>query len=157
MDGKVIWHQGLTFTGTAGTGFEVPLGAEAEVGGANDGFRPIELMAVSLSGCTAMDVLSILRKKQQEITGFEVRTHTDDAEDFPKVFTRIHITYLVTGHKVDLAAVLRSIELSVTKYCAAYAMISRVAPIEQVYEIYEDTGDGKTRLVQKGVYQPQPN
>jgi putative redox protein len=73
------------------------------------------------------------------------------------VFTRIHITYLVTGHKVDLAAVLRSIELSVTKYCAAYAMMSRLAPIEQVYEIYEDMGDGKSKLVQQGLYQPNPN
>lgn len=63
MDAKATWHEGLSFTGTADSGFQVRLGADPEVGGANDGFRPLELMAVSLAGCTAMDVISILRKK----------------------------------------------------------------------------------------------
>ena len=63
MDAKVTWQQGLSFTGSANTGFEVPLGVDPDVGGANDDFRPLELMAVSLAGCTAMDVISLLRKK----------------------------------------------------------------------------------------------
>ena len=67
MDAKVIWQQGMHFTGTATTGFELPLGAGEAEGGANDGFRPLELMAVSLAGCTAMDVISILKKKQQVV------------------------------------------------------------------------------------------
>jgi putative redox protein len=155
MDAKVIWQQGLSFTGKAGTGFELPLGAEPEVGGADDGFRPLELMAISLVGCTAMDVVSVLKKKQQDVTAFEVRTHAEQAGDFPKVFTHAVITYLVTGHDVDEAAVVRSIELSATKYCPAQAMLSKVVPMDLVYEIYEDEGSGKTKLVKQGIYKPQ--
>lgn len=155
MNATVAWRQGLSFTGKADTGFEVPLGADPEVGGANDGFRPLELMAVSLAGCTAMDVISILTKKKQEVTAFEVKVHAEQAEEFPKVFTQAVITYLVTGHAVDEAAVLRAIELTATKYCPAQAMLGKVVPMELVYEIYEDEGSGKTRLAKRGKYQPQ--
>ncbi len=155
MNATVAWRQGLSFTGKADTGFEVPLGADPEVGGANDGFRPLELMAVSLAGCTAMDVISILTKKKQEVTAFEVKVHAEQAEEFPKVFTHAVITYLVTGHAVDEAAVLRAIELTATKYCPAQAMLGKVVATELVYEIYEDEGSGKTRMVKRGKYQPQ--
>ena len=152
MDAKVIWQQGLHFTGTAATGFEVPLGAEAELGGANDGFRPLELMAVSLAGCTAMDVISILKKKQQAVTAFEVKVQADQAQEFPKVFTHTFITYLVTGHNLDELAVRRSIELSATKYCPAQAMLGKVVPMELHYEIYEGESAEKRTLVKNGTY-----
>jgi putative redox protein len=152
MNATVAWRQGMSFTGKAGTGFEVPLGADPMVGGANDGFRPLELMAVSLAGCTAMDVISILTKKKQEVTAFEVKVHADLAEEFPKVFTRAVITYLVTGHAVDEAALLRAIELSATKYCPAQAMLGKVVPMELFYEIYEDEESGTRRLVKQGKY-----
>ena len=155
MNATVSWHQGMSFTGKADSGFEVPLGAEPEVGGADDGFRPIELMAVSLAGCTAMDVISILTKKKQVVTSFEVKVCTVEAEEFPKVFTQAVITYRVTGRDVDEVAILRAIELSATKYCPAQAMLGKVVPMELVYEIYEDEGSGKTRLVKQGKYQPQ--
>ena len=155
MNASVAWRQGLSFTGKADTGFEVPLGADPIVGGANDGFRPLELMTVSLAGCTAMDVISILTKKKQEVTAFEVKVNADQAQEFPKVFTQAVITYLVTGHAVDETAVLRAIELSATKYCPAQAMLGKVVPMELVYEIYEDEGSGKTRMVKRGKYQPQ--
>jgi putative redox protein len=154
MNATVVWRQGLSFTGKADTGFVVPLGATTEVGGDNDGFHPLELMAVSLAGCTAMDVISILAKKKQEVTAFEVRVHTKQAEEFPKVFTHAVITYLVTGRALDEAAVKRAIELSETKYCPAQAMLAKVVPMEHVYEIYEDEGNGKTRLAKRGKYQP---
>jgi putative redox protein len=155
MNATVAWRQGLSFTGKADTGFEVPLGAEPEVGNVDDGFRPLELMAVSLAGCTAMDVISILTKKKQEVTAFEVKVHAEQAEEFPKVFTRAVITYLVTGHAVDEVALLRAIELSATKYCPAQAMFNKVVPMELVYEIYEDEGDGITRQMKQGKYQSQ--
>jgi putative redox protein len=154
MNATVTWQQGLSFRGKANSGFELPLGTDPEVGGANDGFRPLELMAISLAGCTAMDVISILRKKQQNVTAFEVKVKAQQAEDFPKVFTHAVITYLVTGHAVDEAAVHRSIELSVTKYCPAQAMLSKVVPMELVYEIYEVAGDEKSKLVKRGIYSP---
>ena len=137
MDAKVTWQQGLTFTGTADSGFSVPLGADPAVGGADDGFRPLELMAVSLAGCTAKDVISILKKKRQEVTAFEVRVHAEQAQKHPHVFTHVKIECLVTGHHVDPAAVERAIELSKTRYCPAQAMLARVAEIELSYQIIE--------------------
>ncbi|MGD0751898.1 MAG: OsmC family protein [Anaerolineales bacterium] len=154
MDAKVIWQQGLHFSGTAASGFEVPLGSEVEAGGAEDGFRPLELMAVSLAGCTAMDVISILRKKQQAVTAFEVKVQADQAQEFPKVFTHVFITYLVTGHNVDEQALHRSIELSATKYCPAQAMLGKVVPMELRYEIYEGESAKKHALVKTGIYTP---
>ena len=155
MDANVIWSQGMSFAGQAETGFEVPLGADPAVGGANDGFRPLELMAVSLAGCTAMDVISILRKKQVDVSAFKVKVHADQAETFPKVFTQMVITYLITGHNVDEVAVLRAIELSATKYCPAQAMLGKVAPMQLTYQIFEDEGGGKAGLVKQGTFQPQ--
>ena len=154
MDAKVIWQQGLHFSATADSGFEVPLGAEAESGGAEDGFRPLELMAVSLAGCTAMDVISILKKKQQVVTAFEVKVQSDQAQVFPKVFTHSLITYQVTGHNVDEQAVRRSIELSATKYCPAQAMLSKVVPMELRYEIYEGDSPENRSQVKTGIYTP---
>lgn len=148
MDAKVVWKDGLSFTGAAESGFTLPLGADPAVGGANDGFRPLELLAVGLAGCTAMDVISILRKKQQRVTAFEVKVHADRAEEHPKVFTRLAITYVVTGRAVDEAALLRAIELTATKYCPAQAMFSRIIPTELLYEIYEEDG----RLVKRGTF-----
>ena len=137
MDATVIWKQGLTFTGTADTGFQVPLGANPDVGGDNDGFRPLELMAISLAGCTAMDVISLLQKKRQQVTGFEVRVHAERATDFPRVFTKMDVVYIVTGKAVEEAAVERSIELSVTKYCPAQAMLSKAVEINHSHQILE--------------------
>jgi putative redox protein len=150
MDTKVSWHQGLSFTGTADTGFQVPLGALPEAGGANDGFRPLELMLVSLAGCTAMDVISILSKKRQQVTAFDVRVQATQAQEHPRVFTYAVITYLVSGHAIDEAALRRAIELSATRYCPAQSMLARVVPMELKYKIYEEGG----ALVKEGVLVP---
>jgi putative redox protein len=152
MDAKVIWKQGLSFTGTSNSGFDVPLGTDFDSGGDNDGFRPLELMGVSLAGCTAMDVVSILRKKQQKVSAFEVKVHADQAVDHPKVFTHTVITYIVTGHGLDETALRRSIELSTAKYCPAVAMLAKVVPIEFFYEIYEGEGSVDRKLVKTGTY-----
>jgi putative redox protein len=139
MNAKVTWKGGLTFTGTADTGFSVALGADPSVGGDNDGFRPMELIAVGLVGCTAMDVISILRKKRQQITDFEAHVHADRALDHPRVFTTIHINYKVTGHDVDEAAVKRAIQLSEDKYCPGQAMLRKAVEITSSYEISESS------------------
>ncbi len=150
MDAKVNWHGGLSFTGQANSGFTVNLGADPSVGGANDGFRPMELMAISLAGCTAMDVISILRKKRQDVTAFDVQVHADQAHEHPHVFTQATIEYLVTGHNVDEKAVLRAIELSATRYCPAQNMLNKVIPITLRYRIFEEGGE----QVAQGVYEP---
>jgi putative redox protein len=138
MQAKVIWSQRLSFSGTADTGFSLPLGAKPQVGGDNDGFRPMELIALGMAGCTAMDVISILQKKRQEITSFEVIVNGQRADEHPRVFTHIDIEYRIRGVDVDEAAVKRAIELSETKYCPAQAMLGDVVPIELKYTIESD-------------------
>jgi putative redox protein len=155
MDAKVTWKSGMSFDGSANTGFVVPLGSDPSVGGANDGFRPLELMAVSLAGCTSMDVVSILAKKRQDVTAFEVQVHAEQQSEHPHVFTRAVITYFITGHNVEEAAVVRAIELSATKYCPAQSMLAKAFPMALNYEIYEDNADDK-QLVKKGSWVPEP-
>jgi len=153
MDAKVTWDHGMTFEGTADTGFTVPLGASPKVGGDNDGFRPMELMAVSLAGCTAMDVISIMRKKRQEITAYEVSVNADRAEEHPKVFTQASILYKVTGKEIDEDALRRAIQLSADRYCPAQGMLDKVMPIELHYEIYEANDNGEPTLRVEGHFE----
>jgi putative redox protein len=138
MNASAKWLHGMSFVGSADSGFEAPLGAESAVGGADDGFRPIELLLVGLAGCTGMDVISILRKKRQEVTGFEVKIHADRAAEHPRVFTNIMIEYVFRGRKLDAAAVERAIELSETKYCPAQSMLIKAASIQHTYTIVEE-------------------
>jgi putative redox protein len=152
MDAIVKWHDGLSFTATAGSGYSAPLGAETAVGGSEDGFRPLELIAAGLAGCTAMDVISILQKKRQAVTAFEVHVHARRAEQHPRVFTRADIEYYIIGSQVDQTAVLRAIELSATRYCPAQAMLGQVFPITLKYRIYEQEAGGERRLVSSGEF-----
>jgi putative redox protein len=135
MDVKVTWKSKLSFNGSGESGYTLPLDSEHEVGGEGLGFRPMELIAIGLAGCTAMDTISILQKKRQDVTGFEVQVHAERAAEHPKVFTHIVVEYIVEGHHVDPSAVERSIELSATKYCPAQAMLSKSVKIDHKYSI----------------------
>ena len=137
MKAKVVWSSGLSFTGTAETGFDVPLGAHQDVGGDNDGFRPMEMLALGVAGCTAMDVISILKKKREDVTAFEVSVHAEQAGEHPKVFTQMRIHYVVSGTHINPQSVERAMELSASKYCPAQAMFKDVLPIQLSYEIKE--------------------
>ena len=137
MKAKVVWSSGLSFTGTAETGFDVPLGAHPDVGGDNDGFRPMEMLALGVAGCTAMDVISILKKKREDVTAFEVSVHAEQAGEHPKVFTQMRIHYVVSGTHINPQSVERAMELSASKYCPAQAMFKDVLPIQLSYEIKE--------------------
>jgi putative redox protein len=138
MDATVKWDHGFTFSGAANSGFIVPLGAKKEGGGEGDGFTPLELVLVGLAGCTAMDVISILEKKRQDVTGFEVKAHADRAADHPRVFTDITVEYIVRGRNINPEAVDRAIELSETKYCSASAMLRMAANIRHTVQIIEE-------------------
>ena len=148
---KVVWNGKLSFTGTADTGFELKLDGKKEVGGEGQGFLPMELIATGLAGCTAMDVISILSKKRQAVTGFEVRVRADRAGEHPKVFTQAVIEYHVAGQGIEEAAVVRAIELSSVRYCPAQAMLGEVMPIELEYLIYEAGDNGAQTLKTRGV------
>lgn len=149
MDAKVTWKGNMAFEGIAPSGMPVLLDS-AETDRLGPG--PMELVAISMAGCTAMDVISILKKKQQDVTAFEVKVHADRADDYPKVYTRAELVYEVTGHSVDSAAVLRAIELSIQKYCPVHAMLSKAFPIRQRYVIFEDDGNDSRRVAAEGEY-----
>lgn len=153
MKANVIWRGNLAFDGQTDSGFPIALDADNAAGGTNSGPRPMELIALGLAGCTAMDVISILSKKRQEVTRFEVRVDAPRAEEHPKVFTSAVITYIISGKNIDEASILRAIELTSTKYCPAQAMLGQAFPIELQYEIYEDEGDGHQRLTHQGIWQ----
>ena len=137
MDAKVTWKERMTFSGKSDSGFELPLGTYPELGGDDDGFRPLELLAIGLAGCTAMDVISILTKKKQAVRDFEVKVHAERAEEHPKVFTHLTIEYVVSGQNIDRPAVERAVELSETKYCPAQAMFKKIVPIDLMITINE--------------------
>ena len=132
MEAKVVWKGGMSFAGSSESGFIVPLGTSPSVGGDDDGFRPLELIAVGLAGCTAMDVVSILKKKRQEVSTFEVNVHAQQNETHPKVFTHLLIEYVIKGENLSREAVERAVELSAEKYCPAQAMLKQATPMELI-------------------------
>ena len=131
---------GMRFEGEAGSGFRLTMDSDGDHGGADAGFRPMELLLVSLAGCTAMDVISILRKKREDVTGYEVRVAGARAEDHPRVFIDVTVTHIVTGRHVRPESVARAVELSETKYCGANATLSKTARVTHTYEIREAEG-----------------
>ncbi len=137
MNAKVTWQGKMAFDGTADRGYHLPLDSEPAVGGEGKGFAPFELLAIGVVSCTAMDVISILQKKRQDVTGLEVKVHAERATEHPKVFTHLQIEYVVTGKRLDPAAVERAVQLSDEKYCGAIAMIRQVAPVEHTITILE--------------------
>jgi putative redox protein len=131
VEAKVTWQKKMSFVGTGKFGLTVPIDTSIENGGDSSGFSPMELLLVGLAGCTAMDVISILEKKRQKVSRFEVRVNGERASEHPKVFTNIVVEYIVGGESIDRAAVDRAVELSETKYCSAMAIISKTAKIER--------------------------
>jgi putative redox protein len=135
---KVVWKQNMSFDGSAASGFTVPLSTSVQSGGDGDGFSPMELVLVCLAGCTGMDVISILQKKRQDVTNFEVHVvETERATEHPKIYTRIVLEYIVTGRNVERAAVERAVELSATKYCSVSGMLDKTAQIETRVTVLE--------------------
>jgi putative redox protein len=153
MKAAVQWKENMTFVGMPDSGFPVQMDADSSLGGTNQGVRPMEMVALGLAGCMGMDVISILKKKRQQVTGFNVKVNAPRSHDYPKVFTSAQIMFVVTGNHVDEAALLRAIELSVTKYCPVHFMLAQAFPMEVHYEIYEDEPDGTHRQVAQGIWQ----
>jgi putative redox protein len=131
-DVTAVWRDDLEFDATAGSGFSVKVDGHTQTG-----FSPMELVLVGLAGCTGNDVIEILRKMRQDVTGLEVRVHGDRAEECPRKFTHIQVTYALAGRGLDLEAVRRAIELSETKYCSVSATLRGVAEIVHRVEIRE--------------------
>lgn len=140
MDCTVRWTgpSGMTFVAETGSGHAVVIDGAPEGGGRNLGPRPMELVLAGTGGCTAYDVVLILRKSGQDIRGCDVQLRSERAETDPKVFTRIHFHFVVRGRSLKPNLVERAIKLSHDKYCSATAMIGKTAEVTIDWEIVED-------------------
>ncbi len=131
----VSWQGNMQFNAHTGQNHVIALDSERKHGGLDMGTRPVKTLLVALAGCTAMDVISILRKKRQSVTGLEVHATGQQADRYPRVYTDIELVFIVEGHDINPKAVTRSIELSQTKYCPVWSMLAAVANVTWRYEI----------------------
>ncbi len=135
---KVTLVDGMQFVGSTASGHAIVMDAHASVGGSDTGPRPTELLLTGFGGCSGMDVISILRKKQQKVSRFEINVKGENAESHPKRYTAIHIEYVVTGKDISEEAVKRAIELSLEKYCSVGATLGKAAKITHSYRVIQE-------------------
>ena len=138
MQARVKWVDGMAFMAETGSGHAFVMDGAPEGGGRNLGPRPMETVLAGAGGCTAYDVMVILKKSGQQITGCEVALEAERAETDPKVFTRIHLHFTVRGRGVKASVVESAIKLSHGKYCSASIMLAKTATITHDYEIIEE-------------------
>lgn len=137
MKTRVEWTGNVSFVATTESGHRVPMDGSPEAGGQNAGPRPMELVLVGMGGCTAFDVVHILRKARQDIRECVAEIDAERATTDPKVFTRIHVHFVLKGRGLDPKRVAHAIELSADKYCSASIMLGKTAKITHDYEIAE--------------------
>ncbi len=139
MKARVKWVEGMAFAGETGSGHAVIIDGAPENGGRNLGMRPMEMVLAGAAGCTAFDVVLILRKGRHPVADVVVSAQAERAETEPRVFTRIHFTYTVAGRGLDPKQVERAVKLSKDKYCSATIMLAKTAEI--TYDIVLVDGD----------------
>jgi putative redox protein len=135
MKARVKWLDGVTMVGESASGHAIVMDGPPDLGGRNLGVRPMEMLLLGMGGCTEFDVLLILRKGKQQVTGCEVQLEAQRAESDPKVFTRIHAHFVVSGRDLNEKRVAKAIQLSAEKYCSASIMLGATAEITHDYEI----------------------
>jgi putative redox protein len=141
MKARVRWQGDVRFEGESGSGHRALLDGAPEHGGANAGMRPMEMLLMGAAACTAFDVVLILRKSRQRIVDCVVDADATRAPTDPKVFTHIALTFTVTGHDLDRAAVERAVALSKEKYCSATIMLGKTATIEAAIVLVDAGGE----------------
>ncbi len=138
VNATVKWLDGAAFVAESGSGHAVVLDGPAEIGGRNIGARPMEMLLMGVGGCSAVDVVMILEKSKQQVTGCEARLQAERADEVPAVFTRINIHFVVTGRDLKESIVKRAVELSAEKYCSASIMMARAgAEMTHSFEIVQ--------------------
>ncbi len=135
MQTKIKWTDGMQFVGESGSGHSIVLDGAPEVGGKNTGMRPMETLLLSMGGCSAMDVIFILRKARQNVTDCIITIEGDRADTVPKVFTKIHMHYAVTGNALDEKQVKRAVDLSANKYCSVTLMLKKALEVSHDFSI----------------------
>ena len=137
MQGRVKWVEGRAFLAESGSGHALVLDGPAEHGGRNLGPSPMELVLLGTGGCTAFDVMDILKKGRQAVTDCEVTLEAERAIKPPRVFTRITMRFTVTGRGLSRAAVERAVQLSAEKYCSASIMLAKSVEMAREVEVRE--------------------
>ncbi len=137
MTVRAVLETGMRFNVETGSGHHVILDAAEHNGGQDAGPRPMEMLLVALASCAGMDILGILRKKRQEITAYEVRIHGERVEEHPRIFVKISVEHIFTGHALQSEAVKRAIDLTEEKYCGASAMLGKTATIAHTFRLTE--------------------
>jgi putative redox protein len=146
MTVRATLETGMRFDVETGSGHHVILDAAEHNGGQNSGPQPMEMLLVALASCSGMDIITILRKKRQDITGYELRIHGMRAEEHPKVFLDITLEHIFTGHNIRPEAVERAIELTEERYCGASAMLGKTATIGHTFSIIEESKEPTTTI-----------
>jgi putative redox protein len=135
MHVSVKWIDGVSFVGESESGHAIVMDGAPENGGRNIGMRPMEMLLVGMGGCTSFDVVAILKKARQPITACVAEIEAARAEEIPKVFTKIHVHFVVTGDNLNEAQVERAVKLSAEKYCSASIMLSKSVEITHDFEV----------------------
>lgn len=137
MKATVKWLDNMSFVGESETGHSVVMDGPPDSGGRNMGVRPMEMVLLGMGGCTAFDLVLILQRQRQQVIDCRVELDADRADDVPKVFTRIHVHYVVTGKGLDDKKVARAVEMTAEKYCSVSIMLAQSVDITHDYEIIE--------------------
>jgi putative redox protein len=138
MQARVKWLDHMSFVGETGSGHSVVMDGAPEAGGRNLAARPMEMVLIGMGGCTAFDVVMILKKARQPIDDCIVEISADRAEEIPKVFTRIHVHYIVKGRGLSEKQVEKAIHLTAEKYCSVSIMLAASAEVTHDFEIIEE-------------------
>ena len=146
MKARIKWVEGATFVGESGSGHAVVMDGPPENGGRNLGVRPMEMLLLGMGGCTAFDVVYILGRARQPVMDCVVEIEAERAESTPKVFTRIHVHFVVSGDGLSERQVARAVQLSAERYCSASIMLGKSAEITHDFEIVAGAkaGDNST-------------
>ena len=139
MKARIKWVENVCFMGESETGHAVILDGALDAGGRNLGMRPMEMLLIGMGACTSFDVVTILKKSRQPVTDCVAEIEAARADEIPKVFTRIHVHFVVTGQGLNPAQVERAVKLSAEKYCSASIMLGKAAEITHDFEIVEAT------------------
>jgi putative redox protein len=137
MNISVNWIDGMLMVGKSHSGHSITMDGPPEIGGNNLGVRPMEMLLLGVAGCTMIDVVSTLKKMRQDLTNCETKLSAERADEHPKVFTDIHIQFIVKGQDLDPKKVEKAITLSAEKYCSASIMLGKTASITHDFEIVE--------------------
>ena len=135
MQVKIKWIDGVSFVGESETGHAVVLDGAPENGGRNIGMRPMEMLLIGMGACTSFDVVTILKKARQPIVDCVAEISAERADEVPKVFTKIHVHFVITGNHLNDTQVQRAVKLSAEKYCSASIMLAKSVEITHDYEI----------------------